>query len=424
MVSTAVEFLPRDESPTTFVSVSMLKSACPEKQLLVHCARSHLRPVDEEAIRALVPLTLDWEYLLSEATENSVVPLLHKSLRQAAAQLVPAVILDRLGEMNRANTIRCLFLSAELTRILQLFQSESIRGVPYKGPVLACQAYGDVTLREFEDLDIVLPQKDLPRAHALLERQGYTARFPWILSRDAASTLVPGEYNYRDKTRHVMVELHTELTLRHFPRPPDLEFLAQSLFPVDVAGQEILTYSPEITLVLLCLHGSKDFWERLSWIADISEMLLSHPDLDWEEVYRQADLSQSVRILHLGLNLAVEIFGTVLPPSIRERVAGDSLAAELTQSVSIRILGRDLAHLHSLNRFQFRRRLVPGFLSGIRYSSRLTFVPTEDDWEMISLPRFLSPLYLFLRPFRLLRKYGVRTASPNAAPSSHGSPKG
>lgn len=402
----------------------MLKSVCPEKQLLVHCARSHLRPADEEAIRSLVVLALDWEYLLAEAAENSVLPLLHRSLRQAASHFVATPILDRLSEMSRANTIRCLYLSAELSRILQLFQSESICGIPYKGPVLACQAYGDVTLREFEDLDIVLPQKDLLRAHALMERQGYTARFPWILARDAASTLVPGEYNYRDKSRHVMVELHTEFTLRHFPRPPDLEILAQSLFPVDVAGQEILTYSPEITLVLLCLHGSKDFWERLSWIADISQMLLAYPALDWEEVYRQSAAFQSTRILHLGLRLAAEIFGTEVPLSVRENVAADSTAAELAQDVSNRILARDLAHLHSLARFQFRRRLVPGLLAGIRYSSRLTFVPTEDDWEMIPLPRALSPLYIFLRPFRLLRKYGVRTASSGAAPRAHGSPKG
>ena len=419
-----VEFSPLEESQIEFVPNSMLNSACPEKQLLVRCARSRLRPTDVEVIRGLVGQALDWEYVLAEAVENSIVPLLNKSLRQAAPDLVPSSVLEKLKESSRANTIRCLYLSAELGRILQLFQAESIRAVPYKGPVLACQAYGDVTLREFEDLDIIVSQRDLPRAHALLEQQGYQARFPWILSRGAVSSLVPGEYNYRDKSRHVMVELHTELTLRHFPIVPDLDWLAQPLLPINVAGQEILTYTPEVTLVLLCLHGSKDFWERLSWVADISEMVLSHPALDWDEVYRRAGSLQSIRILHLGLRLALEMFDAELPQPILNRVLADSMAADLARNVSFRLLSRRFPHLNSWDRFQFRRMLVSGFLAGSRYSMRLTLVPTEDDWEMIALPGFLSPLYIFLRPLRLLRKYGIRADSSPPTSPDPGSPEG
>jgi hypothetical protein len=392
-------------------STGTVASACPEKRLLVRCARSHLRQIDAEEIRRLAGQDLDWEYVLSEAAENSIVPLLSKSLREAAEDLISAAIAEKLREASRANSIRCLFLSAELARILQLFRAESILAVPYKGPVLAVQAYGDVTLREFEDLDIILSQKDLPRAHLILQQQGYEPRFPRILSKDAVSALVPGEYNYRDKSRRVMVELHTELTLRHFPVVPDIPALAGRLFSINVAGAEIFTFTPEVTFVLLCLHGSKDFWERLSWVADIAEMASSHPALDWEEVYRLADSLCSTRILHLGIGLASEILGGEFPAFVAERAGKDPAAVDLVRKVSNRLLSRYFPRLNSVRRFEFRRRLVPGAWQGMRYSARLTLVPTEDDWEMVQLPPALSPLYLLLRPLRLLRKYGLRSSA-------------
>jgi len=45
-------------------------------------------------------------------------------------------------------------------------------------------------------------------------------------------------------------------------------------------------------------------------------------------------------------------------------------------------------------------------MAGWNYASRLTLAPAEDDWLMLRLPRPLAPLYLLLRPLRLLRKYG------------------
>jgi hypothetical protein len=50
--------------------------------------------------------------------------------------------------------------------------------------------------------------------------------------------------------------------------------------------------------------------------------------------------------------------------------------------------------------------MVQGMLAGWRYSLRLATVPAEEDWEMVQLPGPLAPLYLALRPLRLLHKYG------------------
>jgi hypothetical protein len=379
---------------------------CPEKQLLVCCARTSLAPEGVTRIRKLLAGQLDWGYLLWEAEENSITPLLARHLAAVAPGAVPPGAQEQLKKTCRANTVRCLYLTAELINILRLFQSQNIPAIPYKGPVLAAQAYRDIALREFEDLDIILRQSDVAKAHEIIVSLGYKPKFDWILSPGAAASLVPGEYNYRDEPRRAMVELHTEITLRHFPVKPDLDVFIRNLAPVRVSDRDIPTFTAEDLLPMLCIHGSKDFWERLSWIADVSELVHSHPALDWDRVQRFAEPLRATRMLNLGLALATSVLDAALPPEVNARVHADRVAGQVAAEVHQRLLSRPFRTLDAAGRFQFRRRMLAGNLEGWRYAARLAVVPSEDDWQMMRLPHALSPLYIALRPLRLLKKYG------------------
>lgn len=393
------------------MSVSQLDAACAEKRLLVACARTRMDSSSAAQIRELLSQPLDWEYLLAQAAENSIVPLLEKQLRAVAPDSVPSVHMEWLKSARRTNVVRCLFLASQLTKILAQFESAGIQAIPYKGPVLAIQAYGDVTLRDFDDLDIILRQSDMPKANAIMLALGYQARFPWILANGGNSSMVPGEYNYRDDSRRTMVELHTERTFRHFPRRADIDDFATRLEQVEFAGTGIVCFSPEDTLILLCIHGAKDFWERLSWVADISELIQAH-SLVWEEVFARSEAIAATRMLCVGLSLAGELHGAPLPAQVSDRIRRDKVAASVASQVSLRTLSRGLAPLSAAGRFRFRSRMVRGHFTGLRYAMRLAVVPAEEDWEMIRLPASLSPFYLALRPLRLLRKYGWISRSP------------
>jgi hypothetical protein len=378
----------------------------PEKRLLVCCARTKLTPEVATTIREILAGPLDWDFLLWEAEENSITPLLDRHLSAVAPGAAPPAAQEQWKKTCRANTVRCLYLTAELINILRLFHSQNIAAIPYKGPVLAAQAYGDVALREFEDLDIILRQSDVPKAHAIIVSLGYKPKFDWILSPGAAASLVPGEYNYRDESRRAMVELHTEITLRHFPIKPDLDAFIRNLVPVRVSDRDMLTFAAEDLLPMLCIHGSKDFWERLSWMADVSELVQSHPALDWDRVLRFAQPLNATRMLNLGLALAAGVLGASLPPEISARVKADRVAGEVAAEVRQRLLTRPFRTLDAAGRFQFRRRMLAAKFDGWRYAMRLAVVPSEDDWERMRLPRALAPLYVALRPLRLLQKYG------------------
>ena len=103
-------------------------TVCPEKRLLVYCARTRVESGIAEKIRALVARPLDWDYLLSQAAENSLTPLLARNLSGSAAEIVPPDQMKRLTDATRANTARCLILTAELIKIMDLFRSEGNSG--------------------------------------------------------------------------------------------------------------------------------------------------------------------------------------------------------------------------------------------------------------------------------------------------------
>jgi len=366
-----------------------------------------MQPAIAEEIRRIAAGPIDWEYLLNEAADQSVTPLLCRQLSAVAADILDEARIQRLKDLMRAHAMRTLVLAAELITILNQFRSTDIQAIPYKGPVLAAQAYGDVALREFEDLDIVLRQRDMTKANDIIVGLGYRPKYPWILSADANASLVPGEYNYRDEPRRMMVELHTERTLRHFPVPPDLDDLASRLVPVSVGGHDVYTFASEDMLVLLCIHGAKDFWERLSWIADVAEFVQAYPQLDWDRCLRRAASMRAERMLDLGLALGVRFFDAPLPAEILARVRADAAAEAIAAEVERRLLTRTRVELGGAGRFHFRRHMLGGAVAGWRYSLRLATVPSEDDWSMVKLPNALAPLYIALRPLRLLRKYGV-----------------
>ncbi len=64
-------------------------------------------------------------------------------------------------------------MSAELIRIIQLLEKNSIETLAFKGPTLSQMAYRDITLRQYGDLDILVRKKDIYKLDTLLKEHGY-----------------------------------------------------------------------------------------------------------------------------------------------------------------------------------------------------------------------------------------------------------
>lgn len=380
------------------------RKIAPEMRLLICCARTRISRELSGEIRILLAGTLDWDRLISAAEAHSLTPLLERNLRAAAPGLVPPAHLERLAAINRKNAFHSLTLIAELVKIAGALEPRRIVSLPYKGPVAAVQAYGDVSLRNFEDVDLLVPQRQIGNVHEIMLGLGYEPSLAWLAAPNASRSVIPGEYKYYRQDCDAIVEFHTERTLRHFPVAPDLDDFARCGARIALSGREILTLCPEDALVSLCVHGCKDFWARLIWVADISELLQAQA-IDWDRALRRAESLRAQRMLRVGVLLAAEILDAPIPHEIAAVASGDRVARLLAQQIADQLLLEGTEFLSTAKRFAFRRRSVPGVLAGWRYALRLTMAPAQDDVQMVQLPRALQPFYALLRPLRLLHKY-------------------
>jgi hypothetical protein len=216
---------------------------------------------------------------------------------------------------------------------------------------------------------------------------------------------VPGQYAFSREATRTQVELHTERTLRYFPVPLNFEKMSRRLIAVELCGRTLRTFSIEDTLVMLCVHGAKHFWERLLWILDVAQLIIVQ-EVDWALLARIAAKLESTRVLLLGLYLAHDLFDAPLPGQLLEEIGRDPTVQDLAEKVYERYADISDPGAGVLPRAVFRIRLRDGIGQGLRHTWHLAMSPTESDRQKVRLPRWLTLLYMLVRPWRLLREYG------------------
>lgn len=145
-----------------------------EIELLMNCSKPQMDSNSVDRIcRLLQEEEMDWEFILKAARSHGVYPILYHNLKSIRSEAVPQDILSNLKVAYLLNVARNLMLTKELLCIIADFQEHGIEAVPFKGPALAQAAYGDITLRSFSDLDIMVHKHDVLQAKGLLIARGY-----------------------------------------------------------------------------------------------------------------------------------------------------------------------------------------------------------------------------------------------------------
>ena len=345
---------------------------------------------------------LDWPKLPALANEHGLLPLLTQKLSHGEPGSVPPDAQRTLKFLFREQLVFDLRMLAELYRILERLTAHGIEVMATKGPVLAHRCYGFSFARQYTDLDFVLRDADVLRATETLIGLGYDAKIPpsAIQARKPA-----GEYAFTQLATKLLVELHTEKTFRHYPKPPSIEGFFSRKANVRLGEQDVPALSVEDELLLISIHGAKHFWERLLWIADVAA-LITHNRVDWDRVVMVARDADAQRMLRLSLLLGVNVAGATLPDAVRKDVESDTGASRMAHQVAARLPRVDDQPLNLFQRALFRIKMRGGGVPGLAYLLRLSLSPTEEDWLADPGSEKQRALSAIERPLRLARKYG------------------
>ncbi|RQG94017.1 nucleotidyltransferase domain-containing protein [Natrarchaeobius chitinivorans] len=349
---------------------------------------------------------LDWETVCRLTRRHCVTPLFLEAVRHEREETVPPEALETLEERSAYVARRNLRLLQTTASLSQAFEREGIRAIPYRGPVLARIAYGDVGRREFGDLDVLVRRTDLPAARSVLLEQGYDPQYVrettdgLTSSQQWAYTRFARDYAFEHRCEPVEVELHWRVLARRFPTAIELESVWDRRSTTSIAGTDVPVLSPEDRLLSCCVHGTRHRWDRLRWICDVAADL-ERNSIDWETVIRRSESHNCTRMLLLGLAVTASLFETQLPVRVRRRIDADPAIEPLRLHVRDHLFDDSAYPEHELWRFQ--SRTLERYRDRGTFWATCLFEPTRPDIEAVSLPRPLAPLYSLVRCGRLLR---------------------
>ncbi|BCL60445.1 hypothetical protein DGMP_11380 [Desulfomarina profundi] len=383
-----------------------------ESELLLNCVTFHAGKNDTLNLTPESYSQLNWSKLVELATFHKIVPLLYITLNSFSRDCVPKSFLDSLKEQCHQIGAYNLFLSGTLISILSTFNDEGIRAIPFKGPVLTEMIYGNLSLRSFNDLDILVSRNSLAKAIDLLFQQGFSPDID--LNAKQLIKLADKGHHATMIRGNVIIELHWELTGRYFSRPITLETLEPRITQTTFSGCKVHSLSPEDLLIYLCIHGCRHHWHQLDAICCVAKLIHVRPDLDWKLIMHLCDRQGSSRMVALGLLLSNKIAGVKLPEDALEITNNYSQLQKLYPIILERLFPSRSHENIKFGFFQyvgFHHEVMSNHLDWLRYCLRPLLNPTHSDWLWIRLPASLSLIYYLFRPVRLLIKYLRRKSS-------------
>jgi hypothetical protein len=374
----------------------------PERELILCCATTALDGERLSRIEALLEAGLDWGRLLSEAERHGIIPLLYSNLNATFPEAVPEPFMGAFRDYFRKNLISNLLLTSEMCGILDLLESHGVAAIPFKGPTLAIAAYGDLAMREFRDIDLLVREEDVFKAKAILSKRGYAPDRELDRAQETAYLKSESEYGFKGG---VYLELQWNIVPRNHSFRLNDEELWRHAGHMDIAGRRTAALSSEDLLLLLCAHGSKQSWGRLSLICDVAELIRARASMDWGRLFERARSLGGERMLSTGLFLASRLLGAPLPDIALERISADPVAQRLGGRAGGQLFSKTVSPYEVMKNPLFFIKARERLRDKARCYFHMALSPTVNDMRFLSLPSSLFFLYYPLRPIRLLTKY-------------------
>jgi hypothetical protein len=366
---------------------------------LILCCVAAPGPERLDRLRIFIDAGVDWEVVMRTALRHGVMPSVYRALMPAFASRLPASVHTRMRREVHGNAVRNCYLAAEMLRLCRLLEKHGVRALALKGPALAAGSYGDLTLRQFTDLDLLVRQDDLGATFAALAEEGFRTTAP--LKKIAGEPSSGWEMTFVREGGLFELDLHWRLSPSYFPFTPEGDELWQRAVEVDLGPGRVSTLGPEDLMLFLCAHGAKHGWQSFSGVCDVAQAAHAH-QYDWEALAAHARSLGSLRMLLLGVLLAYDLLGAAIPDPLID-------AARAEPSVQ-RVARTFFRYFHQLGtngprlfqRWSIPLAMIPHRPARLRYALTRAFLPASADFDFVSLPFTLYPFYYAIRPLRFV----------------------
>lgn len=350
---------------------------------------------------------INWNIFFMQVLHHRLYPLLYSKISKVKKQILPSSVEKKIYQEYKKNILDMLHLSAEMEHISKLFQEVDIPLLVLKGPVLAKELYGDLSLRTCRDLDILVEINDLKRIEKLFLNQGYL--------KDNAFQIDPLLKDWKWRHHHIAffhpekglkIEVHWRLN----PGPgkePTFQALWDRRRTSNLTSHPIYYLGREDLFFFLVTHGARHGWSRLRWLIDIHKMVIQQEN-DWCKNINLMKENQSIHLLGQALILSYHLLDTPIPKELLS-LTREKLSKQLAHKTIFYF--ERMINLHTVPLPHFIVKYHNTYLLSLKtiqqkilYFASVLY-PSTTDVEVLKLPNRLYILYFPLRPlFWILRK--------------------
>ena len=367
-----------------------------ELELIIQIIRIKEKPFKVEGIK--LSKNINWVKFVKLCTYHGTIPIAYKKLKTLEPGFIPENIVSRLKKLYQQIVQWNLVQSNQLIKVLKILNENNIHAIPIKGPVISMQAYGDIGFRMFQDLDILISHRDFISVFNLLCLNGYQP------SRDLSAKRKKLWKRYRRdiefKKNKTLIDIHQRITQAHsaFDLPDD-QFKEKNF--VEILNNKVPVLSLEETILYLIINSTKDQWNMLRMIADLSFLIHSNPEIKWDYVLERSKNMGIRRMMLTGLYLISKITVESLPGLIRSEIEKDKRIEDLSNNYRDQLLFKSGGN-KTLDRVKSISDTLDSTYHKFRYMLYFIFTPTPEDFKWLSLPESIFFLYRIIRPIRLL----------------------
>lgn len=370
-----------------------------DNDIVLASARIHPTQDDLDRLNQLFSKVTDWEYAVSNIIQRGTGPLLFKKLDKLSnGNLMPAVEREKLQQSYYKSLSRGMVLINAFQRIVEAFREEGIEVVALKGILLSEWLYGDIGLRQFSDLDLLVLPADGRRCLKILEIMGYSGSSNEISDFVKSQTEI---VHYTPMVKNeISVEIHIKLHRRHPDYAMKLEDLISDAQPVVLHQKPALMLSLDDLLIHLCVHIEKHFRSghvQFTSYNDVVNLLCLHADdFDWESFLLRTELFKCKRVVMIHLLLVHKYYRVDLPPVMTDMM-NETLDPKDEELFLKYLSGHRFASSYIVNTLQHLRRMNR-WTDAVHYAWDMAF-PSKQF--MIKRYKIRRPqLYFLYYPYR------------------------
>lgn len=287
-----------------------------------------------------------------------------------------AIAMEALEHAGQENA--CLL--DELRRVLGLLAEAGIPALPLKGPVLALLLWDDLRLRRCRDIDVLIPQVNVPEAVQVLQASGYRPPPP------PGGLLRQLEFTHQELG--FALDLHWNITHAEVPFSLDFDALWADCRKICCNGVTIPVMSPEWLFAVTSMYLAKCYpWSELVYLSDLARLIVRFPHMDWDRVSAIAARTGTRRICTVCLALIDALAGSAVPARARALLPADAAVRAMARQMS-RAAERDPVLDAAGDDNSGAARRLRRILSHAAFRER----PTDKAWAYLSLvPLLLMP---------------------------------